>query len=119
MSNQNDNMSEKRTLADLPGEIQNLIIANLNVITAAALSMTNQYFHRLVFGTQSSREAIKDYLRRIETSEWHVYRGPYACYSCLRMLSMKKHSEGWQGKNGAKRWTRKCIFCHTVVPNVV
>lgn len=106
----NSTSSERPTLSNLAGELQNLVIGHLDLPAAARLSQTNRHFSACV---NIPLSAIISYLRNKELSAGRT--DDFACYTCLRLKPRssfgKRQTRGKNGKNGQNPTGRFCLDC--------
>ena len=106
---------ETRTLSNLAGELQDLIITNLHPSAAIALSRTNRHFNSCASLHRLSFSAVFDYLHEMELLP--TRSGDYACYTCLRLkprsafgLKQTKRSRGKTGLGSCGKVTPGSII---------
>lgn len=104
---------ERPSLTNLPGELQNIIVANLNPSAVVALSQTSRHFHACVSLHRLRFFEVYEWFREIEQVSTNSEN--YACYTCLRLKPRSAFAKGQtrtpRGKSGHNARARICLDC--------
>lgn len=104
---------ERPSLTNLAGELQNIIVANLNPSAVVALSQTSRHFHACVSLNRLPFIGVYNWLR--EREQVSTNSENYACYTCLRLKHRsafaKAQTRTPRGKSGYNARARICLDC--------
>ena len=105
-------VDDRPSLANLAGELQDLIITKLHPSSAIALRQTNHHFHASVNLHRLPFSVVFDWLQDKELMPSH---NNYACYTCLRLKPRsafaKRQTTSGRGTFGKASHTRICLDC--------
>ena len=109
-SSRND---EGSSFLDLAGELQNLIITNLHLSAAIALSQTNRHFNACVNLHRLPFSVVLEFFQEKESLPNRS--DDYACYTCLRLKPrscfVTRQTISPRGKCGRDDHKRFCLEC--------
>lgn len=101
-------------LENLPREVQDQIVAELDYSSFIALSQTSLFFHT-AFPPESSPQGTKTaFVLRAENFSRHCLNG-YGCFRCFRVLPRERFGDKQlktpRGKGGVQSYKRFCVDC--------
>ena len=109
-------MAYASLMYNIPAEIENIIISNLEPGADIALSLVNRYYNQLLgHHRRNNKESMTHYLHMMELKGRHARDHEYACFFCFRLKPRteftKSNVRRPRGKGGAEWATRWCLSC--------